>query len=240
MEGDAGSAREGRRLIKHSPMRAAIARRMSDSKRNAPHFYVSAELEMDPVLAIVEEANRDRSRDERSTITAYLVRTVADSLTRFPALNAVWTDAGLEQVEQVNMSVAIALDDGLIAPAILDVMSRTPDELSLMLRDLAARARAGKLKAPEISEGTFTLTNLGMFGVSSFTAIITPPQVAILATGRVAQRAVVIDGQVEVRSMMSATVSADHRAVDGALVARFLDDLASTLRALGATRNSAA
>lgn len=233
MEADARTGRKGHELIKLSPMRAAIARRMSDSKRSAPHFYVTGELEMDSLLAALEEANRDRSRDERLTITAYLVRAVADSLTRFPTLNAVWTDAGLEQVEQVNIGVAIALDDGLIAPAILDVTSRSVDELSLALRDLAARARAGRLKAAEISEGTFTLTNLGMFEVSSFTAIITPPQVATLATGRVAQRAVVIDGQLEVRSMMNATVSADHRAVDGALVARFLSDLATTLRALG-------
>jgi pyruvate dehydrogenase E2 component (dihydrolipoamide acetyltransferase) len=221
---------EGRRLVKPSPMRSAIARRMSDSKRNAPHFYVSAELEMDALLADLEEANRDRPPPERRTITAYLVRALGESLTRFPELNAVWTDDGLVLVEKVNMGVAIALEDGLIAPALLDVTSRDVDELSQMLRDLAARARAGKLRGPEVTEGTFTLTNLGMFGVSSFSAIITPPQVATLATGRVIERPVVVDGRVEIRSMMSATVSADHRAVDGALVARFLDDLAAGLR----------
>lgn len=230
------SERPRRQLVKLSPMRAAIARRMSDSKRAAPHFYVSAELEMDGVLAAVDEANRDRPRDERLTITAYLVRAIADSLTRFESLNAVWTEEGLEIVEKVNMGVAIALDDGLIAPALLDVTARDVDELSAMLRDLTARARAGKLRAPEITEGTFTLTNLGMFQVSSFTAIITPPQVATLATGRVIQKPVVLDGRIEVRSIMSATASADHRAVDGALVAQFLGDLASIIRA---TRQSA-
>jgi pyruvate dehydrogenase E2 component (dihydrolipoamide acetyltransferase) len=211
-------------------MRSAIARRMSDSKRNAPHFYVSAELEMDALLQVADAANRGRPREERLTVTAYLVRAVADSLTDFPELNAVWTDDGLEVIEKVNMGVAIALDDGLIAPALLDVTSHDVEALSQKLRDLASRARAGKLRGPEVTDGTFTLTNLGMFEVSSFIAIITPPQVATLATGRVTQQPVVADGRVEVRSMMNATVSADHRAVDGALVARFLGDLAQRLR----------
>jgi pyruvate dehydrogenase E2 component (dihydrolipoamide acetyltransferase) len=211
-------------------MRSAIARRMSDSKRNAPHFYVSAELEMDALLQVADAANRGRPREERLTVTAYLVRAVADSLTDFPELNAVWTDDGLEVIEKINMGVAIALDDGLIAPALLDVTSHDVQALSQMLRDLASRARAGKLRGPEVTDGTFTLTNLGMFEVSSFIAIITPPQVATLATGRVTQQPVVVDGRVEVRSMMTATVSADHRAVDGALVARFLGDLAQRLR----------
>jgi pyruvate dehydrogenase E2 component (dihydrolipoamide acetyltransferase) len=227
------TAGAGRTLVKLSPMRTAIARRMSDSKRNAPHFYVSADLEMDHLTTAVEEANRGRERDERLTVTAYLVRASADSLTRYPALNAVWTDDGPVLVEQVNMGVAIALDDGLIAPALLDVTSKSVDHISRELRDLAGRARAGKLRGPEISDGTFTLTNLGMFEVSAFTAIITPPQVATLATGRVTQRPVVVDGRVEVGSVMTATVSADHRAVDGALVAQFMGDLAATLRMQG-------
>ncbi|MBA4169528.1 MAG: 2-oxo acid dehydrogenase subunit E2 [Chloroflexi bacterium] len=211
-------------------MRAAIARRMSDSKRTAPHFYVSAELDMDAVQRAVNELNEGRAVEDRVTITAFLVRAVAASLSRFPALNAVWNADTLEVVEQVNMGVAVALDEGLIAPALIDVGAMDVDQLSVALRDLATRARSGKLRAAEMTEATFTLTNLGMFPVSSFTAIITPPQVAILATGRVAPRPVVVDGRVEVRSQMTATLSADHRAVDGVLVARFLSDLGDALR----------
>lgn len=220
----------GRQRVKLSPMRAAIARRMSDSKRTAPHFYVTAELDMDAVLSAVDELNEGRPAKERVTITAFLAKAVAGSLVRFPALNAVWNDDVLEIVEQVNMGVAVALDEGLIAPAILDVGSMDVGRLSVALRDLAGRARSGKLRAAEMTEATFTLTNLGMFPVSSFTAIITPPQVATLAAGRVEPRPVVVDGRVEIRSQMTATVSADHRAVDGALVARFLGDLADDLR----------
>jgi len=214
-------------------MRAAIARRMSDSKRTAPHFYVTADFDMDPALRTVDELNDGRPAGERVTITAVLAKAVAESLGRFPALNAVWNGDVLEIVDEVNMGVAVALDEGLIAPAILDVGSMDVGRLSMALRDLAARARSGKLRAAEMTEATFTLTNLGMFAVSSFTAIITPPQVATLAAGRVEPRPVVIDGRVEIRSRMTVTVSADHRAVDGALVARFLGDLGDALREAG-------
>ena len=148
-----------------------------------------------------------------------------------PAFNAAWNGDVVESVDAINVGVAIALDDGLIAPALLDCRERGVEDLSRGLADLVARTRAGRLRAPEISEGTFTLSNLGMFDVTQFTAIITPPQVAILATARTAERAVVRDGQLAIRRLMTATLSSDHRVVDGVGAARFLGTLKGLLEA---------
>ena len=211
-------------------MRAAIARRMVQSKTHAPHFYVSRDLEMDAAMDALGTLNDGRDRDARSSVSALLLKAVASTLRAFPAFNAVWNGDTLERVDAVNLGIAIDLGEGgLIAPAILGCEDKGVDQLAADLRDLATRARSGKLRAAEISEGTFTLTNLGMFGVTSFTAIITPPQVSTLATGATEARAVVRDGQIVVRRMMSATLSSDHRAVDGAGAARLLADLQERL-----------
>lgn len=219
---------EGRHRVKLSPMRAAIARRMVQSKQQAPHFYVTTEIEMDAILAASAERNMGRPREERVTITAYLLRALTLTLVEHPAFNAVWEGDALVQVDAVNIGVAISLDDGLIAPALLDCRDRSIEDLAKGLGDLVARTRAGRLRAPEMSDATFTLSNLGMFDVATFTAIVTPPQVAILATARTEPRPVVRDGEVVVRQILSATLSSDHRAVDGAGAARFL----TTFRAL--------
>ena len=221
---------DGRHPVTFTPMRAAIARRMVQSKTQAPHFYVSRDLEMDAALDALADLNEGRSREERAGVSALLLKAVASTLQAFPSFNAVWNGDTLERVDAVNLGIAIDLGDGgLIAPALLGCESKSVDRLAADLRDLAARARAGKLRAPEISEGTFTLTNLGMFGVTSFTAIITPPQVATLATGATEARPVVRDGQIVIRRMMSATLSSDHRAVDGAGAARLLADIQERL-----------
>jgi pyruvate dehydrogenase E2 component (dihydrolipoamide acetyltransferase) len=220
---------DDRQLVEPSRMRAAIGRRMVASKREAPHFYVSTEIEMDGVLAAVESTNA--AGGPRVTLTAYLVRAVAEALAEHPELNAVWEGESLYRVTPLNIGVAIALEDGLIAPALLDCAGRDVADLAAGLSDLATRARAGRLKAPEIAAATFTVSNLGMFDVSAFTAIITPPQVAILATGRTGPRPVVRHGEVVVRQVMTTTVSADHRAVDGAGAARFLGTLKERLEA---------
>jgi pyruvate dehydrogenase E2 component (dihydrolipoamide acetyltransferase) len=216
---------EGRVRVDPSPMRAAIARRMSASKREAPHFYVATDIEMDALLDAVRAGNEGKPDGARATLTAWLLRAVADTLAAHPAFNAVWDGDAVYQVDALNLGVAIALEDGLIAPALLDCRGRSVDELAAGLADLVTRARGGRLRSAEISAGTFTLSNLGMFPVTSFTAIVTPPQVAILATGRTEPRAVVRDGAVTVRQVMTATLSADHRVVDGAAAARFLADL---------------
>lgn len=211
-------------LVEFSPMRSAIARRMSDSKQQAPHFYVETEVDMQAVRDTVEQTRQDGAR---VTVTAFLVKACALALREHPQLNAVWTERGLERRECVNLGVAVALDDGLIAPALLDVGSASLADTAAALKDLVTRARARRLRAQELSDATFTLSNLGTFNVTRFTAIITPPQVAILATGRTIERPVAMSGQIAVRPLMSATMSADHRAVDGADVAAFLETFKS-------------
>jgi pyruvate dehydrogenase E2 component (dihydrolipoamide acetyltransferase) len=212
-------------------MRAAIGRRMVQSKQSAPHFYVSSELDMGPLLASLERRNAGRQKDDRLSVTAVLVKAVALTLAEHPEFNAVWNGEILERVDAINIGVAIALEDGLIAPALLDCGRLDAETIGANLRDLVTRTRAGRLRAAELSDATFTLSNLGMFNVSQFTAIITPPQVAILATGKTEARAVVDDGEVVVRQRMTATISADHRALDGAAAARFLGTLGGLLTA---------
>jgi pyruvate dehydrogenase E2 component (dihydrolipoamide acetyltransferase) len=210
-------------------MRRAIAQRMTASKQQAPHFYESADIEMDALLAALAAHNEGRAKDDRVSVTAALVVALAAALRAHPAFNAVWNGDELELLDAVNVGIAVDLPDGLIAPALLGCERLGVDETAVALRDLVTRSRARRLRAVELTDATFTLSNLGMFPIDSFTAIVVPPQVAILATARAAERAVVRDGSVTVRRVMTATLSADHRAVDGAAAARFLADLKSSI-----------
>ncbi len=214
-------------VVEPTAMRRAIARRMSDSKRDAPHFYVSAEASVDRAL---EEAERTADgAGTRVTLTACLVRAAAAALVVHPAFNAVWTPEGLARSSSVNVGVAVALEGGLIAPALLDADRLDLRETAVALADLVSRARAGKLRSTEVTEATFTVSNLGMFDVTSFIAIVTPPQVAILAAGTV-QRLPRYDGDdLVARHVIELTLSADHRAVDGAEAAKFLQTLVQAL-----------
>jgi len=210
------------RLVQATPMRSAIARRMVDSKQQAPHFYVSTEVRVDALERLIAQVNADDSA-ARVTATGALVRAVAGALRQQPRLNSVWTEDGLLEAAEVNVGVAIAVEGGLIAPALL-----AADQLDLRgtadgLQGLIDRARSRRLKPAELTDATFTLSNLGMFEVSAFTAIITPPQVGILATGRSLPRIVPAQDGVETASILTATLSADHRAVDGVDAARFLE-----------------
>ncbi len=220
--GDATGESEGRHPVTQSPMRRAIARRMAESKAQIPHFYLSTEIDMDGLLDATRQVNDRRPGGERVTVTAALLRAVALTLAEHPAFNSVWNGDVVERWSAINIGVAIALDDGLIAPALLHCRDRTIADMAVGLADLVTRTRAGKLRAPEVGEGTFTLSNLGMFDVTAFTAIITPPQVAILATARTVERPVVRDGDVVIRKVMTATLSSDHRVVDGVGAAGFL------------------
>ena len=204
------------RLVEQTPMRRAVARRMTDSKQQAPHFYVQTEVSMDALNELLA------SSEVRITATAALVCGCAAALRAEPRFNAVWTDDGLLQADEVNVGVAIALEAGLIAPALLGADRLDLAGAAAALSDLVERARGGKLRAAEINDATFTLSNLGMFDVSAFTAIVTPRQVAILATGRAVERLALVDGKPRAVSVLTATLSADHRAVDGADAARFL------------------
>ncbi len=206
-----------------TPMRRAIGRRMAASKQQAPHFYLNAELELDAALARVAELRA--ASGERVSVTALLLRAVVVALGRHPALNAVWREDELLLADEPNVGVAIALDDGLVAPAVFGRDAVDVLATARALDDLVARARARRLRGAEMTEATFTLSNLGMFEVSSFIPIVTPPQVAILGVGKT-QRVPRYDGDELVpRALTTVTVSADHRAVDGADVARFLATL---------------
>ena len=209
-------------LLSQSSMRRAVARAMSKSKREAPHFYVSGEAHLDHLFRHLEVVNDGRSDDDRISLTAVLVHVTAGALVAHPHLNAHWTEEGLALVDGVHVGVAVAVDDGLIAPAVLDCAELDVLTISQRLRDLADRARAGRLRVDEMNAPTFTISNLGMYEVSRFTAIVNPPQVAILATGAAEQRAIVVDGVVVPGTVMAMTLSADHRAIDGVVAGRFL------------------
>jgi pyruvate dehydrogenase E2 component (dihydrolipoamide acetyltransferase) len=213
------------RLVEPTPMRRAIAKRMSDSKRDAPHFYVSTELEFDAALAELERLNHETAHLDRITVTGFLVHAVARALTRHPEMNCVWVEDGLALAQQVNIGVAVAGPGGVIAPALLGCESLDLPSIGKALADLVRRARAGGLRGLELTDATFTLSNLGMFPVSQFTAIVAPPQVAILALGAVQRVPRFRDDTVVPCSVLTATISADHRAVDGVDVARFLATL---------------
>jgi pyruvate dehydrogenase E2 component (dihydrolipoamide acetyltransferase) len=205
-------------LVEFTRMRSAIARRMVKSKQEAPHFYVATEVVMDAAVAETERLGAESG-----------VRAAAAALREHPELNAVWSEEGLVRMRPINVGVAIALDDGLIAPALFGCDALTTLEVSAALRDLVERARSGKLRGSELTDATFTLSNLGMFEVNAFAAIVTPPQIAILATGR-AYRMPRYDGDRLVpRLVLTATLSADHRAVDGAEAGRFMNTFKRTL-----------
>jgi len=204
---------------------------MSKSKREVPHFYVSGEARLDQLLRHLEVVNDGRSEDDRISLTAVLVHVAARALVGHPHLNAHWTEEGLALADGVHVGVAVAVDDGLIAPAVLDCAELDVPTISRRVRDLVDRARSGKLRVDEMNEPTFTISNLGMYEVSRFTAILNPPQVAILATGAAEQRAVVVDGAVVPGTQIAMTLSADHRAVDGVAAGRFLATMRRELEA---------
>jgi pyruvate dehydrogenase E2 component (dihydrolipoamide acetyltransferase) len=222
----------GPRRLEQSKMRLAVGRQMTKSKQTVPHFYVSTEIVMDAVL---DEARKlsGRAGTPRISVTACLVRAITETLLELPAFNATSTPDGYVVGESVNVGIAIALEGGLLAPALLDCQSLDLLQTAVALDDLVARARAGGIRASEMGSATFTLSNLGMFDVTSFAAIVIPPQVAILATGRAVRRPVVVGDTIEVRSVMTATLSADHGAVDGAEAARFLGALKARLEDFG-------
>jgi pyruvate dehydrogenase E2 component (dihydrolipoyllysine-residue acetyltransferase) len=209
-------------LVPLTSMRKAVAKRMTDSKQQAPHFYVQTEIAMDALTSLIEAEN-ERGPAVRVTVTAALALACVAALRQEPRFNSVWTDEGLLEVDEINVGIAIALEGGLIAPALLGLERLDLAGAAAALRDLVERARAAKLKPAEVTDATFTLSNLGMFDVTAFTAIVTPPQVGILATGRAVERVVLVEGEPRSVSVLTATLSGDHRAVDGADAARFLE-----------------
>ena len=211
-------------------MRATIARRLGESKQTIPHYRVSIDLDADALLA------RRRTLADTGvgvSVNDLLLEAVARALVRHPRVNAQFDGNEVLEFGQADVAVAVATDSGLITPVIRAADGKPVERLAAESRDLAARARAGKLTREEITGGTFTVSNLGMYGIKSFDAIINPPQVAILAVGAAEPRPVVRDGALAVGTRMTVTLSSDHRVVDGAAAAAFLATLAALVR--GAT-----
>jgi pyruvate dehydrogenase E2 component (dihydrolipoamide acetyltransferase) len=204
----------------NSSVRKVIARRLTESKQLVPHFYLSIDCELDALLAL--RKNLNEAAGAKISVNDCIIRAVALAMKKVPAANASWTDDAILQYKDADVSVAVATPNGLITPIIKKADTKTLAQISTEMKDLAARARDGKLRPEEFQGGGFSISNLGMFGVREFSAIINPPQSCILAVGAGEQRAVVKDGQIAIATVMTCTLSVDHRAVDGAVGAEFL------------------
>ncbi len=207
-------------VIPNSGVRKVIAKRLMESKLTVPHFYLTVDCVIDDLLELRKKTNTVEG--VKISVNDFIIRAVALSLRKVPAANAAWTDEAILQFKAIDVSVAVATPNGLITPIVKQADVKTVAQISKEMKDLAQRAKDGKLRPEEFMGGGFSISNLGMFGVKDFAAIINPPQACILAVGAGEQRAVVKDGQLAVATVMSCTLSVDHRAVDGAVGAEFL------------------
>ena len=213
-----------------SNVRKVIARRLTESKQTVPHFYLRRTIDAEALKAFRSQINGQlESTGVKVSFNDLIVKASATALKLHPAVNTSWVDGRLLRHHRINVGVAVAVESGLVVPVLHDTDKATLSEISTRTRELAGKARDGKLKPQEMSGGTFSVSNLGMFGVDSFSAVINPPEAAILAVGAMRQEPVVVDGEVAVRNRISLELSVDHRAVDGAVGAAFLKDLAEIL-----------
>jgi pyruvate dehydrogenase E2 component (dihydrolipoamide acetyltransferase) len=213
-------------------MQRIIASRMAASKQTVPHFYLTLEVDMGRALAIRAELNTLLAADGvKLSVNDFIIRACGLALIGERQFHRSWIDDRLVYHQHANVGFAVALDDGLIVPVVRSVEEKSLRQVAAETTDLASRARSGALKQPDIEGATFTVSNLGMFGISSFSAIINPPESGILAVGATAQRAVIQDGNVVARPIMQLTLSVDHRAASGADGARFLGSVKRLLEA---------
>jgi pyruvate dehydrogenase E2 component (dihydrolipoyllysine-residue acetyltransferase) len=215
---------EAKEVVPLSPMRRIVGQRMTQSKQTAPHFYVSMDIDMTAVSRLRAEW-KDRGENSVPSINDFILHTCARALKDFPSLNSTYTEQGIMMHADINIGTAVALEEGLVVPVIRNADRLSLIELVRQSRELIDKAQKKKLFPLDYEGGTFTVSNLGMFGADSFIAIINPPQCAILAVGRVAPRVVAEGDAIAIRSLMTATLSADHRVVDGAVAARFLQEV---------------
>lgn len=204
----------------HTGMRRAIARRLTESQASVPHFYLRAGCNVDRLIALRQEINT--TSPTRVSLNDLVIRAVAVAYGVVPEANVVWTDEAMLTFSSVDVALAVSTDQGLVTPVVRDVAGKSISQLSAAVADLVTRARQGRLRQDELEGGTFTVSNLGMYDIDEFTAIINPPHSGILAVGATREQAVVEQGAVVTRSVMVVTLSADHRALDGALAARWL------------------
>ncbi len=214
--------------IPHTAIRKVIARRMLESKQTVPHFYLTVEFEIDALLAARQAINTiAEKKGTKVSVNDMVIKACAKALRDHPDCNASWAEDEMIQYGAVDISVAVATDRGLITPIVRNADMKGLAQIASEMKDLAARAKVGKLKLDEFQGGGFTISNLGMFGVKDFAAIINPPQAMILAVGAGEERVVARKGQMVIRTMMNCTLAVDHRVVDGALGAQYLQTLRS-------------
>jgi pyruvate dehydrogenase E2 component (dihydrolipoamide acetyltransferase) len=222
--------------VKHSQIRKVIAQRLVESKQNIPHFYLSVDCEIDSLKGMLKELNANAPASLNSitgnkeatyklTINDFLVKAVAKAMEQVPQVNSSWSDTAMLHHEDIDISIAVSTDAGLITPIVCKANTKGLVSISSEIRQLAATARKGQLQAHQYQGGGFTISNLGMYGIDNFSAIINPPQACILAVGVGKQKPVVKDGELAVATLMNLTLSADHRVVDGAVGAQFLSVL---------------
>ena len=216
------------KLVPHDGMRKIIAQRLQQSKQTVPHFYLSMDVTLDKLMAAREVMNASAPMGEdkkpvwKLSVNDFIIKGMAIALQRVPGANATWTEGGMLLHTHSDVGVAVAVEGGLFTPVIRKAETKTLSAISLEMKDLAARARKRRLAPEEYQGGTTAISNLGKFGISSFSAVINPPHGTILAVGAGEKRAVVVGDKVEIRTQMTVTLSCDHRAVDGALGAELL------------------
>ncbi len=207
--------------IPHSNTRRVIAQRLGEAKRTIPHFYLTIDCDVDALLAARSQAN-EMIEGMKLSVNDFVIKAAAIALKKFPAVNAAWTENAIRRFRDVDIAVAVAAPNGLITPVLRNADQKSLGRISAEMKELGTRARESRLRPDEYQGGGFTISNLGMYGIREFSAIINPPQACILAVGASEQRPVVRNGALAVATMMTCTLSVDHRAVDGALGAEFL------------------
>lgn len=212
--------RDGFTDIPLTGMRTAIARRLTESKTTVPHFYVSADCRVDALLELRRNVNA--AAPAKVSVNDFILKAVAAALVEVPESNSIWHGDSIRRFDGADIAVAVAVDGGLLTPVLRGVDRLPISSVAAQVADLAARARAGRIKQQELEGGSFSVSNLGMYGVEAFSAILNPPHSGILAVGGASQRPVVIDGELAVGTVMSVTLSADHRVIDGAVAAQWM------------------
>ncbi|WCR53651.1 MAG: Dihydrolipoyllysine-residue acetyltransferase component of pyruvate dehydrogenase complex [Wolbachia endosymbiont of Ctenocephalides orientis wCori] len=208
--------------IETSNIRQVIAQRLVEAKQNIPHFYLTVDCQVDKLISLKNEIN-SASENSKVTINDLVIKAVALGMKRFPDINSSWANNKILKYSNIDISIAVALDDGLITPIVKNADKKGISSISKEIKDLVSRAKSGKLKPEEFQGGGFTISNLGMFGIKTFSAIINPPQSCIMAVGASEKRPIVVNEKVDIAEIMTVTLSVDHRTVDGALGAKFLN-----------------
>ena len=215
----------GHSLIPHTNMRKIIAKRLTESKQTIPHFYLTVECEIDKLLSMRSELNEQLDQNIKLSVNDFMIKATALALAKNPNANASWEEAGIRKYTSIDVCVAVATDNGLVTPIIKQANLKSLSELSKTMKDLAVRARANKLAPEEYQGGSITISNLGMFGIKQFNAIINPPQSCIISIGASSEQVIAKKGNIVIANIVSLTLSCDHRVVDGAVAAKLLSEL---------------